>query len=123
MANPRMRYGKSPGDVLTDKNLSDKGARLFGILAMHAFEGGSASIGVRRLAELLPRSSKSEIHRRIKELEGSGHLTIKRGTNGQRSFYVLNSPVFGQKQGKETIIRSLPSGAKRMVSVAAEDVA
>jgi hypothetical protein len=121
--DPRKRYGKCPASVLTDTKLSDRAARLYGIIAMHAFEGATATIGVRRLSQILPSTSKSEISRRISELRERGHIDIQKGANGQRSIYVLLSPVFGQRQEKSTIVRSGPSGLPRMVSVAKEDVA
>lgn len=122
MADPRKRYGKLPAEVLCDQNLSDKATRLYGIIAMHAFQGATASIGVRRLSQFLPGATKSEVHRRLKELATLKYIQIRKAANGQRSIYFLPSPIFGQRQGRETVIRSSPKGS-RMVSVALEDVA
>ena len=122
MAKPENWYGRIPVEVLTAP-ISDRAIRIYGILAAHVFEANAAYIGVRRLASLIPGASKSQIHRRLKELEDAGLISVSRQSKGRRSFYSLTSPVFAQKQGRETVTRSAPGGVPRMVSIAREDVA
>ena len=62
----------------------------------------------------------ARISRRLKVLESRGHITAQKCGDGKRSFYLLNSEVFGQKQrdGVKEIVSS-PRGGRRMVSVGA----
>lgn len=111
------RYGRTPEEVLLDNDLSDSAARLYGLMAMHIFEGNIVQVGIRRLAELRNKG-KSTIDRQIKELQAAGYLVRCPSTRGKRAGYMLASEIFGQKQGRETVIRSSPDGTrKRMVSV------
>lgn len=56
--------------------------------------------------------------RRLRELEEAGHIEKAPAVKGKRAFYVLTSPVFGQKQrdGVQETARA-PSGGRRLVSV------
>ena len=116
----KFRYGRVPDEILTDKSVSHAAVRLYGIMAMYVFEGNVVSLGMRKMAALM-HVGIGTIHRLLAKLKQSGYVISKPVANGQRSFYELTSPVFAQKQGKQTVLRSSPKGI-RMVSVAPEDV-
>lgn len=117
-----LRYARIPMDVLESKSLSDKAKLVYAYMAAWVFEGSVVRIGQRRISEVLGMS-RTTVARKISELASAGFIFARTVQRGQRSYYSLASPVFGQKQGKKTVIRSSPRGDRRMVSVAKEDVA
>jgi len=114
------RYGRIPTTVLMDSELSSDAARVFGMLMADTFEGNVATMGMRKIAQLLS-VSPATIMRRIHELEARGHIKKAKCENGKRAFYMATSPVFGQKQrdGITTLV-SCPKGHRRMATVGPE---
>jgi len=119
MAKPR--YGRVPDEVGFDPGLSAHDVRVYWMLARGTFQGKTHRVGVRLIAELIHVSEK-QVRLSIKNLEKCGHLTTAT-EKGKRTTYVLNSPVFGQKQGKAHEVVSCPRGHKRLVSVDKERIA
>lgn len=113
--NTLPRYARIPWDLLTNAKVSSDAKIVFAVLAGHAFQGNVAYIGQRRIAEL-SGFSPSKVNRLMKTIIPS-YIDVKLDGPGRRSFYVLKSPVFGQRQGKEDVIISSPSGGKRLASV------
>ena len=101
--------------MLTDPKLSSFAVRVYAILAAHVFEGSTARIGIRAMARFAAMG-KNTASAAIKELAERGHISVVEMGNGHRQMYVLQSEMFGQKQGKVNVVRSGPSG-KRLVSV------
>lgn len=66
-------------------------------MSLKVFQGNAATVGIRKLATLTGKS-KSTIHRLLQELHEAGHIAPAGRKRGQRGYYVLTSPVFGQKQ-------------------------
>ena len=64
--------------------------------------------------------SKTTVVEAVQELAKAGVISVSKSGAGKRTVYLLLSPVFGQKQGKETVVVSGPKGAQRMVSVGPE---
>lgn len=111
-----IRFSRIPWTVGTDPKLSSFAVRIYAILAAHVFEGNTARVGIRALARY-GAMSKNTANAAIIELQQRGHIQIVRMGSGQRQMYVLQSEMFGQKQGKVDVVRSTASG-KRFVSVA-----
>ena len=110
------KYAHTPDSVLFDKGLTVTARCVYGVLARHAFQGTTANIGQRRIANLLG-VHVGTVNRSLHELEERKHISI-RGTGKGRRIYHLQSPVFGQKQraGVEEVISS-PSRTPRLASV------
>lgn len=111
----QIRYARLPWNILTERTLPSDAKIVYAAIAGHAFQGNVAYVGQRRIS-LLTGFSQPKVSRLLKAL--STHVEVRKDGPGRRSFYVLNSPVFGQKQGKEDVIISSPSGGKRLASVA-----
>jgi hypothetical protein len=109
-------YARIPRDVLIDREIGSDAKLVYAVLAMSVFQGSVAWVGQRYIGETLGLS-QATVCRRLKELEGAGHIRRKTGGVGKRALWELMSPVFSQKQGQERVIVSAPSGARRMVSV------
>lgn len=111
------RYGRIPMNLLLDKSVSSEAVRIYGILAASVFQGNVATIGMRRIGALIGKSPAT-VMRRLRELTEATHIKPGQRKNGQRAFYVLTSPVFGQKQraGVEELVSS-PSRGRRLASV------
>ena len=116
------RYARIPLGILESRQISDRAKLVYCLLAAWVFEGSVARIGQRRVAKCLGFSQPSA-SRYLKELDKAGLIVPICEGNGNRNWYRLTDPIFGQKQGKETVLRSGPSGVPRMVSLAKEDVA
>lgn len=111
--NTHIRYARLPWSVLTDRTLSSDAKVVYGIMAGHVFQGNVAYIGQRLIADL-SGFSPAKVNRLLKKL--AQYIDVRTDGPGRRSFYVLKSPVFGQKQGKEDVIVNGPRG-KRLASV------
>jgi DNA-binding Lrp family transcriptional regulator len=81
-----------PASVLLDADLSDKAARVFGVLALRAFGKSTVALSREELSASL-RCSKSAAKRAVAELAERGHIEIVRTHNHPNS-YVLRSTVF-----------------------------
>lgn len=114
-----LRYARVPGTVLYDKRLSAYSRLVYGDMAMWVYQGRTCSVGVRQMAVRLGFAN-STVHEAIQELAAAGVITVSKSGKGKRTMYTLVSPVFGQKQGQETVVVSAPGGARRMVSVGPE---
>lgn len=109
-------WGRVPASVLLDLTINSDAVRVYALLTLSVYEGSVARVGMRQMGKIMGKSAAT-IGRRIGELVAAGHLTIDaKRKNGQRGYYRLTSPVFGQKQGKVDVVRSAPRG-KRLVSV------
>lgn len=115
-ANSPRWHGRVPGSVSLDSRLSDRAVRLYSLLSAYVFHGTTTSIGQRLLAERLGWS-QSKVNRAMAELIACDHVVPTEVGVGSRAIYHLTSPVFGQKQGKEKIVVSAPSGGKRLASL------
>jgi DNA-binding transcriptional MocR family regulator len=116
------KYGRTPDSVLSDERLSDFAKVTFAAISRGVWQGNVASVGTRRLAELL-KTTQSRVARAVKELVARGCVENRRVKRGQRATYVITSPVFGQKQGRATVVVSSPKGGRRYASVDVEEVA
>lgn len=110
-----IRFARIPWTVATDPKLSSFAVRAYAILAAHVFEGSTARIGIRALARFAAMG-KNTANAAIKELAERGHISIVEMAAGHRQMYVMQSEIFGQKQGNVNVVRSTPRG-KRLVSV------
>ena len=110
------KYARVPDSVLLNHGLSMTARCVYGVLARHVFQGTTANIGQRRIANLLG-VHVGTVNRALHELEEHEHITIRGRGNGRR-IYHLRSLVFGQKQraGVEEVISS-PSRTPRLASV------
>lgn len=115
-------YARIPREVLIDARVSSDAKIVYGILAMATFQGSVAYVGQRLIGQTL-NISQSSVSRRLAELERAGHIRQAPDTRGKRAHWELLSPVFGQKQGRETVVVSSPKGGKRYASVDREEVA
>jgi predicted ArsR family transcriptional regulator len=66
-----------PASVLLDPDLSDKAARVFGVLALRAFGKSTVALSREELSASL-RCSESAAKRAISELAERGHIEIVR---------------------------------------------
>ncbi|MBZ5618471.1 MAG: helix-turn-helix domain-containing protein [Acidobacteriia bacterium] len=66
------KYARIPDSVLRDLRLSASARCVYGVLARHAFQGGTASIGQRRLAAFLGVHLET-VNRAIRQLEALKH--------------------------------------------------
>lgn len=116
MGHSELWHGRTPADILLNPDIGDFEKVVYGILSLKTYQGNIATVGVRRLAVLTKRS-KSKVHRAVKELIALGHVRQAPKIRGQRTRYMLTSPVFGQKQrtGMEETAPA-PSGGRRLVS-------
>jgi hypothetical protein len=112
------RYGRVPLRLALDPMISDQAKTVFAVIAAHVFQGSVARIGQRFLGDMLGLSAAT-IGRRIGELEAGGYVKKGEKRNGYRGFYILTSPIFGQKQrsGDVDEVVSSPSGGRRLASV------
>jgi hypothetical protein len=75
-------------------------------MAGHTFENNAVSVGQRELAKKFGYSV-AKVCRLIKPLVAAKHIEVVRFGPGKRSYYLLLSPVFGQKHGKtDTVVYS-----------------
>ena len=110
-----MRYARIPLTVLRDAELSTSAIAVYGIILFYVYQGSTARIGQRRIAELSGLHQET-VGKAIRQLKERRHIAIS-AVGKQRRLYVLLSPVFSQRQGKQDIIVSAPSGGNRLVSV------
>lgn len=110
------RYARIPDSVLFDSDLTPSAIRVYAFLSRRVWQGTTTSVGIRLIAAKL-KTGRSVVSEAVSRLAGKGHITIT-AHGKQRTLYALNSTVFGQKQGKEDVIISSPSGGKRLASVA-----
>ena len=96
-AKYREPHGMCPASVLLDPDLSDKAARVFGVLALRAFGKSTVALSREELSASL-RCSESAAKRAISELAERGHIEIVRTHNHPNS-YVLRSTVFAAAAG------------------------
>lgn len=121
--SPKVKhYGRVPMSVLIDIRLDSDAVRIYGLLAASTRQGNVATVGMRRIGDLLEMSPPT-VMRRINRLIELGHLNKSPTEHGKRAAYMLTSPVFGQKQrAGVTEIVSRPKG-RRMVTVGPERIA
>lgn len=112
--NPK-RYGRIPDSVGLDPDLTHAAVRVYWALSRSVFQGNTASIGQRLIAKLI-HAKQETVSVALRELEMNGHIETRREGN-RRPMYILLSPIFGQKQGKEEVLVSSPSGGQRLASV------
>lgn len=113
-------FARVPATVALDPALSSDAVRVFSLISLDVYEGRVARVGMRQMGRILGVSAAT-IMRRVKELLAAGHLRMST-EKGKRAFYEATSPVFGQKQGKRTVVVSSPKG-RRYTSVDIEEVA
>jgi predicted transcriptional regulator len=106
--------------VLLDKRVSASGRCVYALLAGTVFQGTVASVGQRRIAELLG-FSKNTVNEAVKELATFGHVQVVKN-GAQRYRYHLTSGLFGQKQraldaGEATVEELVSSPRPRLATV------
>lgn len=116
------RYARLPLEVLRNTELSWRARVVYAELSANIFQGSVARIGLRLIGQRLG-CGRDAVARAIAELETAKLVTVERSVKS-RSWYVLASPVFGQKQkaGAKEVV-SCPRGHKQMVSVPREEIA
>ena len=112
------RYTRIPLEVLSDERLKALDIRVFGAVAIWAFQGKTARVGTRWIAETV-HAERGRVLESIGRLIQFGHLQIADAAKGKRTAYLITSPVFGQRQGKEEIVVRGKSGGKVLASVEA----
>jgi DNA-binding MarR family transcriptional regulator len=115
-------YARIPREVLIDATVSSDAKITYAVLALSTFHGAVAYVGQRLIGEILGVSQPT-VSRRLAELEMAGHIRQAPATRGKRAHWELLSPVFGQKQGRATVVVSSPKGGRRYASVDIEEVA
>jgi hypothetical protein len=90
-------FGRIPAALVSDLSLSAEALRVYMVLTLK-MRGAVASIGMRELGRLVGSSPQTAM-RRLAELVEHGAVEAERGVNGQRSRYLLTSPVFSGKPG------------------------
>lgn len=115
------KYARIPRSVLYAAGVLTAEQRcVYGALADQVWQGRTASLGERLIAQKLGFARRT-VQEALKVLIAKGFIRRSDKRIKRRWCYELVSPVFGQKQGKETIVAPGPSGHNRLVSV--EDVA
>jgi hypothetical protein len=110
------RYSRMPEGILHEKRLTAYARLVYAELALWVFQGKTCSVGMRQIAAKLGISNTTVVES-IHQLEALSLISVSRPERGKRTVYVLNSNVFGQKQGRATEVVSSPSGGKRLASV------
>lgn len=117
------RYARVPTSVIHDVMLGAASIAVFSEMALWVFQGTTCSIGQRAIAKRLGLS-RNTVSEAIKNLVERGHVEMCRPeSRGRRPVYVLTSQIYGQKQGKESVVVSSPSGGRRFASIDREEVA
>lgn len=111
------RYARIPEAVIGDSALKSLDIHVYAALSLWVFQGRTAQVGTRWIAEKVSADRKRVLNS-LKRLQAAGHVTAS-AEKGKRTVYVLTSPVFGQKQGKERIVVRGKSGGKVLASVEA----
>lgn len=88
---PTITFAMIPEEVLTDKRLSHRDVRVYGILALSR-RGAFVSIGERRQAELASIDRRG-VRESRNNLVRCGHVEVDL-THGSRARYRLTSPLF-----------------------------
>ncbi len=114
-------WARVPASVALDPAISSDAVRVYTLISLDVYEGRVARVGMRQMGKILDVSAAT-IMRRVKELLAAGHIRM-RTEAGRRAFYEVTSPVFGQKQGRETVVVSSPRGGRRFASIDREEVA
>jgi len=112
------RFSKIPRSVSSDRRLNARDKSVYGALAGFCFQGSVAKVGKRLLSRLAGCAERLVIDS-LKKLEITGHIQkAPDRRRGQRAWYILTSPVFGQKQraGVDEVA-IIPGGQPRLVSV------
>jgi hypothetical protein len=91
-ATIREPHGMCPASVLLDGELSDKAARVYGIMALRAFGKSKVALSYSELAIGLHSSERAAM-RAVSELVARGHVDVLR-THNHPNAYVLRSTVF-----------------------------
>ena len=116
-------HGRIPATVLMDPELDSLAVRIFGILALNVWQGNQSYIGQRLVAELCGVSAPT-VMRRLRKLEARGHVKAQKCGDGKRSYYMLASEVFGQKQrDNEKTLVSSPDGKRLRLATVRMEVA
>jgi len=101
---PPLSYGKVPLNINSDKRLNGTDIRVFAGIAHHVFQGNVCRESYSVIAAA-SGVSRQQVTRAVANLLKSGYLLPYEGNQERhRQWFVLPSPVFGQKQ------RSLNSG-------------
>jgi hypothetical protein len=114
----RSKFARVPREVSGDRRLKHRDVRIYGVLAGFCWQGSVAKVG-KRLLSRLARCAERLVIDSLKKLEITGHIQkAPDRRRGQRAWYILTSPVFGQKQraGVDEVA-IIPGGRPRLVSV------
>src|SRR5258708_4797838 len=95
---PPWDYARVPREVVCDRELKLLDVRVYCMLAGSVWQGNTASIGTRLVANSI-HASRRLVIASLRRLERRGHIRKANPVRrGKREMYVLLSPVFGQKQ-------------------------
>lgn len=92
-----IRHGRTPQQVLEDPTLHAEAKCIYGLMALWVFQGNVCKRGIRYFAQCIGKSPATA-YRRIKELIAFGLITQGAVNRGKRSYYILVSPLFAQRQ-------------------------
>jgi hypothetical protein len=113
---PAWAYARVPREVVCDSNLKFLDVRVYSVLSGDVWQGTTATIGTRLIADYLQASRRLVIES-LCRLEQRGHIAKARRRRGKRAMYVLLSPVFGQKQRHGAEEKAMGPSGPRLVSV------
>lgn len=111
------RYARIPDSVIEDQRLKSIDVHVYSALSLWVFQGRTAQVGTRWIAEKV-HADRKRVLASLKRLEANGHVKAEK-ESGRRTVYVLTSPVFGQKQGKQKVVVRGKSGGKVLASMEA----
>lgn len=115
-SHQKPRFSRVPAEVWMDPEATGSDLRVYCALAAGTYHGNICRASLAELAELC-NTTRQVVLRSIKRLVASGHVRLPESYKERRAgWYMLASPVFGQKQGKEDVIVSSPRG-QRYVSM------
>lgn len=114
-------FGRVPLSVGSDERLSAVDVRVYWALSTATRWAGTVTMGQRRIASLAC-TSLTGVQRSISRLVECEHLTIWEAEGKKRQKYLLTSPVFSRRQGKENIVVVDKGGNKRLASVDRREV-
>jgi hypothetical protein len=104
------KYARTPDSVLFDKGLSIAARCVYGVLARHAFQGTTANIGQRRIANLLG-VHVGTVNRSLHELEERRHIAIR--GKGKAGAYITSAPWCSARSSAPESKRSSAAPAGR----------
>lgn len=117
MTTPKVRHSRIPLDVLHSSLVSAQAKVVYCEMASWVFEGTTCARGQRQIAGKT-KLARSTVMVAIQELIAAKYIEVVSSAKpGKRQIYILKSPLYGQKQGHETVVASSPSRGMRFASI------